>query len=171
MPRMFRNHKKLKGGRKMKPNDWILYFPQYHILILILVLVCLFFIIRTWIIVRSENGIILFSPEHQIHFEGGVKMSHHRKPFKPKRKDGISKHHRKCRSNGGTDDESNISLIPILNHNSWHQLTQNYDPQKIADIFNEFYLDPDYKFVVIPTSAFTGVNHIDNFKTAHIPHH
>lgn len=37
-------------------------------------------------------------------------------------------------------------MIPVKQHQSWHTLFQNKTPDEIADIINEIYLDPDYRF-------------------------
>ena len=57
-------------------------------------------------------------------------------------------HHRKPRSLGGTSDARNMSEVPISQHAAWHTLFYNLQPVSIAHIINEYYLDPDYEFVV-----------------------
>lgn len=61
----------------------------------------------------------------------------------------LSRHHRKCRSNFGTDDESNISLVLDHHHKAFHLLFLNKDIYGIARILNETWIDPDYKLVVV----------------------
>lgn len=56
-------------------------------------------------------------------------------------------HHRRCRSNGGSSNPRNLSVVNIKQHESWHCLFVNYLPEKIAQIINEIWLDPDYEFV------------------------
>ncbi len=58
------------------------------------------------------------------------------------------KHHRKPRSLGGTDDQSNLSLVSKVLHQAWHLLFGNKNPFQIARIINRVWLDPKYKFVV-----------------------
>lgn len=65
----------------------------------------------------------------------------------------LTRHHRKPRVLGGKNEERNISFIPQHKHRAWHLITRqpNGDestPGQIAQILNEFYLDPDYMFVV-----------------------
>lgn len=59
-----------------------------------------------------------------------------------------SRHHRKCRSNGGGDDNRNISYLPLKKHRAWHLLFGNKEPKEIAREINVLYLDPDYEFIV-----------------------
>jgi len=65
-----------------------------------------------------------------------------------KEKVKLHKHHRKCRSNGGSNHKSNISVVKANKHDSWHHLFKNFDAQKIADVINEKWLDPEYYFLV-----------------------
>lgn len=57
-------------------------------------------------------------------------------------------HHRKCRSNGGTDDPKNLIRVPTHFHRAWHLLFKNFKAEVIADIINSIWLDPEYEFVV-----------------------
>lgn len=59
-----------------------------------------------------------------------------------------SRHHRKCKSNGGTDDVRNISTVSRLHHKAFHILFANFDPHQIATILNNLWIDPDYELVV-----------------------
>ena len=63
-------------------------------------------------------------------------------------REGTSTHHRKCRSNGGGNDERNLYELTRTLHTSWHNLFRNWTPERIAQEINERYLDPDYIFVV-----------------------
>lgn len=62
---------------------------------------------------------------------------------------GESRHHKLCRSLGGTNDESNISVVTQTHHNCYHILFSNYSVQTIASILNEKWIDPRYKLVVV----------------------
>lgn len=62
-----------------------------------------------------------------------------------KHKDSV--HHRRPRSQGGTDTQRNLSIIPAHKHQAWHLLFDNKSPYEIAAIINAIYLDPDYFFV------------------------
>lgn len=57
-------------------------------------------------------------------------------------------HHRKPRSLGGTRQKGNMSKVSSSKHEAWHTLFQNYTPEKIAQIINDVWLDPDFKLVV-----------------------
>lgn len=59
----------------------------------------------------------------------------------------LSRHHRKCKTNGGTNSSRNISVVPVVQHQAWHTLFQNYKAEKIAEIITETWCDPDYYFV------------------------
>jgi hypothetical protein len=58
-----------------------------------------------------------------------------------------SKHHRKCRSNGGSNDLSNLSFIKEKEHTAWHYLFQNYEAGKIALLITDKFLDPEWELV------------------------
>ncbi len=66
--------------------------------------------------------------------------------MKPK----LTRHHKKCRANGGTDEPENISMLPEKYHTSWHTLFKTYDAHTIARLINKFYLDPAFEFIVVP---------------------
>ena len=59
-----------------------------------------------------------------------------------------TKHHRKPRKLGGTDEKRNIALVNHKAHQSWHLLFNHMNPYQIAEVINERWLDPDYQFVV-----------------------
>ncbi len=63
------------------------------------------------------------------------------------------RHHRKCRSNGGTNGKSNISYVCENEHRAWHLLFRNYTAHRIADIINELWIDPAFQLVVAPRNA------------------
>lgn len=62
---------------------------------------------------------------------------------------GLNRHHRKPRSLGGSSKDFNISLVPPESHAAWHKLFKNYEPDVIATIINETWLDPDFEFVCV----------------------
>lgn len=61
----------------------------------------------------------------------------------------MTRHHRKPRSKGGKDYDSNISIVPSNKHEAWHLLFSNKDPIEIAQIINQVWLDKDYHMVAI----------------------
>ncbi len=58
-------------------------------------------------------------------------------------------HHRKPRSRGGSEEDSNISIVDERQHKAWHLLFRNMTPSQIADKINGHYLDPEFKFTVV----------------------
>jgi hypothetical protein len=62
---------------------------------------------------------------------------------------GFSRHHRKPRSLGGGDENENISVVTLLQHQSFHNLFSNLTPPVIAQILNQKWIDPEYEFVCV----------------------
>ena len=60
-----------------------------------------------------------------------------------------SVHHRRCRSNGGGEEGSNLVTVHTFLHRSWHNLFQNKLPPEICDIINDVWGDPRYKFICV----------------------
>ncbi len=58
-------------------------------------------------------------------------------------------HHRKPQSLGGNNHRDNLSLVCVKQHESFHRLFQNYTPEVIAEILNEIWIDPSYRFEVV----------------------
>lgn len=48
-----------------------------------------------------------------------------------------SRHHRKCRSNGGTNDKENIVYVSQVAHRAFHTLFANKNAYGIAQILNQ----------------------------------
>lgn len=61
----------------------------------------------------------------------------------------LTKHHRKCKINGGKSNKQNISHITRRHHEAWHTLTGHKTPQEIAKLFTDIYIDPDYEFICV----------------------
>ena len=79
-----------------------------------------------------------------------------RKEIKQLKKDtGVSytRHHRVCRSNQGSDDPDNISIVPRHLHMFWHGLFSNMAPETIAKVISDKWISKDYKFVCVPANA------------------
>lgn len=72
-----------------------------------------------------------------------------------KQETGVSytRHHKKCRSNGGNDDPDNISIVPRHYHQAWHLIFSNMTPETIARVINDRWIPKDYKFVCVPANA------------------
>lgn len=64
-----------------------------------------------------------------------------------RRKRRSSWHHRKCRSNGGTDEVRNLSRVNMYDHQAWHRLFRNWEAERISEVINEIWLDPDWELV------------------------
>lgn len=59
-----------------------------------------------------------------------------------------SRHHRKCRSNGGTNDKENIVYVSQVAHRAFHTLFANKNAYGIAQILNKIWIDPEYELIV-----------------------
>jgi hypothetical protein len=62
---------------------------------------------------------------------------------------GYSRHHRKPQSLGGGNEDENISVVPCYQHQAWHDLFSNFDPETIAKIINQKWLDTSFKFMCV----------------------
>ena len=56
-------------------------------------------------------------------------------------------HHRRPTSLSGTDDDRNISIVPMRVHDAYHLLFSNLSPQMIAEVLTELWIDPDWEIV------------------------
>lgn len=61
----------------------------------------------------------------------------------------IDKHHRLPRSKGGSNSNSNISLVRKDLHVAYHKLFGNATPDEVAEILNKVWIDPAYKLVAV----------------------
>lgn len=62
----------------------------------------------------------------------------------------LTGHHRRPRSHGGKRNEENLSYVPNKLHEAYHLLFSNNSVNRIADILNEHWIDPDYVMVPVP---------------------
>ena len=53
-------------------------------------------------------------------------------------------HHRKPRSLGGSNSDTNVSHVSVSRHRAWHTLFRNYTAHQIAKIINDTWLDPEW---------------------------
>ena len=60
---------------------------------------------------------------------------------------GQSRHHRKPRSRGGSNQMGNISIVSQRHHDAWHEMFSNLDPFHICEAINQKWLDPAYEFI------------------------
>lgn len=49
-------------------------------------------------------------------------------------KPNLSRHHKRCRSNGGSDKKSNLSYVPQKRHSAYHYLFSNSLPPDMCDL-------------------------------------
>jgi hypothetical protein len=61
--------------------------------------------------------------------------------------EGESRHHRKPRSRGGSNQSWNISVVSQKHHDAWHEMFSNLDPFQICEQINRRWLDSDYEFI------------------------
>lgn len=64
-----------------------------------------------------------------------------------------NRHHLVPRSNGGTDDPENISVVPRHLHKAWHLLFSNMSPTDIANAINDKWISKEYKLVCVPSDV------------------
>jgi len=57
-------------------------------------------------------------------------------------------HHKKARSNGGTNDDSNMIVVQKSKHQSFHHLFYDGSPQKVVSIINKW-IDPDFEVILV----------------------
>lgn len=62
----------------------------------------------------------------------------------------LTRHHRRPRSHGGMHEGENISFVPDKLHAAWHLLFANNSVNRIAEIMNDHWVDPDYFMVAVP---------------------
>ncbi len=62
-----------------------------------------------------------------------------------------SRHHRKPRSIGGSNEPPNTVKVPHHKHEAWHILFKNMTAQQIFEEINNIWIDPDYKIALVPT--------------------
>ena len=61
----------------------------------------------------------------------------------------MERHHRKPRSRGGNGKWRNISKVDSRYHRAYHLLFCNMQPEEIAAVLNDVWIDPDYKLIAI----------------------
>ncbi len=55
-----------------------------------------------------------------------------------------TKHHRKPRSVGGTSNHGNISMVTKKEHQAYHVLFSNKNPQEVARILTKKWIDHEW---------------------------
>lgn len=64
-----------------------------------------------------------------------------------KKRGNLSRHHKKCKSNGGDNSKQNLSSVSRKAHTHWHALFYNLEAEGIAKVINETWLDPEWELV------------------------
>lgn len=69
-------------------------------------------------------------------------------------KSKVTKHHRKPRSHGGTNDNRNLSMVTQKRHEAFHYLFMTPDnkcmtPDEIAKTLTDTWIDPDYIIIAV----------------------
>lgn len=61
---------------------------------------------------------------------------------------GKDRHHRRCKSNGGTNTPNNISIVERAKHTAFHTLFGNKDVEGIAETLNRTWIDSRFELIV-----------------------
>ena len=65
----------------------------------------------------------------------------------------MSRHHRKCKANGGKNNKKNISIVSKVKHRSYHNLFGTMNAFEIADELNKHWIDPAHEIIAVPKRA------------------
>ena len=65
----------------------------------------------------------------------------------------LTVHHRKPKALGGTDDESNLSILTLIKHRSYHHCFGVMTPEEIARELSDVYIDPEYVLIAVKRSV------------------
>lgn len=60
----------------------------------------------------------------------------------------LTKHHRKLKSLGGSDEDRNIAMVKDKKHKAWHIVFSNKTTEQIVWELNNVWLDPDYEITL-----------------------
>ena len=72
----------------------------------------------------------------------------------------VSKHHRKFRANGGTDNKANLIELPHNKHMAFHLLFRDFTPERIAKELNDRYIDPDYEMIAVRKPVLRNIDDV-----------
>jgi len=63
----------------------------------------------------------------------------------------VERHHRKPRSRGGTDTSPPNNVVTVVKkyHQAYHLLFGNMQPNEIARVLTDAWIDPDYYLVAV----------------------
>lgn len=51
----------------------------------------------------------------------------------------LTRHHRRLKSDGGSNSSRNISRVPLWKHRAWHTLYQDMEPEDVGVMFRQDY--------------------------------
>lgn len=60
----------------------------------------------------------------------------------------MTKHHRRPRSRGGSNDPYNVSIVSESRHMAWHTLFNNKTIAEIVYELNTVWIDPSYELFI-----------------------
>jgi hypothetical protein len=60
-------------------------------------------------------------------------------------KHDVTRHHRKAKHNGGTDEKRNISFVRRDLHEAYHLLFGTMRPEQVAQILTAIWIDHEYE--------------------------
>jgi hypothetical protein len=66
-----------------------------------------------------------------------------------KKSNQYNEHHRVPLSRGGSDNQSNLSVVRISHHRAYHQMFGCMTPEQIAKYLNLKWIDPKKMFIVV----------------------
>ena len=69
--------------------------------------------------------------------------------MKPNDPNQITRHHRKPRCQGGDNTDDNVIKVPRNKHESFHLLFNEGDPEYIAKVLNETWINPEYEVRIV----------------------
>lgn len=75
-----------------------------------------------------------------------------------------SRHHKKPRSLGGSDNQKNISIVPQKQHEAWHILFSNLPGDEVIKQINENWIDPHFKVVSEQELIDFGKRYVNDFE-------
>ena len=67
-------------------------------------------------------------------------------------------HHLKSRARGGTNDSSNLKRVDEKLHNNFHALFPNTHPEKICEVLNETWIDPDFILIAVKRDTVKSIS-------------
>lgn len=69
-----------------------------------------------------------------------------------------NRHHRLSRARSGDNSPENISIVNEKQHQSFHNVFQNTEPQAICDDLNNIWGDPAFHFFCVEKTAMKQIS-------------